>query len=157
VRRRASPTKTAKRAPEATATPAPAALTFGSNRYVSPCSVLPMDAAERIYGPMNPLGYVRQEFYDRSMTEAEFKRETGTVTGNVRTACDYVRRRPRTLSPSHFRSTPPASARPAMISTASPRMRRAAAAPATSASRATASPAAATPTSPSVSRPRATR
>jgi len=79
-------------APEAAATPAPSPLTFGSHRYVSPCSVLPMDAAERIYGPMNALGYVRQEFYDRSLTTAELRRKTATVTGSVRTVCDYNRR-----------------------------------------------------------------
>ncbi len=93
-----SPARTAKRAPEATATPAPAPLTFGPNRYVSPCSVLPMDAAQRIYGPMQALGYVRQEFYDRSLTEAEFRRETGTITGNVATACDYSRRDARNMT-----------------------------------------------------------
>jgi hypothetical protein len=51
-----------------------------------------MDAAQRIYGPMNALGYVRQEYYDRSMTEAEFKRETATITGSLRTLCAYSRR-----------------------------------------------------------------
>src|SRR5262249_33280876 len=61
-------------------------------RYVSPCSVLPMDAAERIYGPMKPDGYVRQELYDRSLTDAEFKRATDTLTRSVRTVCDYNRR-----------------------------------------------------------------
>jgi hypothetical protein len=77
--------------PEAVAAPDPAPLTLGSQRYVSPCSVLPMDAAERIYGRMNPLGYVRQEFYDQSMNEAEFKRATDTLTRSLRTVCDYNR------------------------------------------------------------------
>ena len=77
--------------PEAAATPAPAPLTFGSHRYVSPCSVLPIAAAERIYGPMTALGYVRQEFYDRSLTKAELTRKTDTVTGSIRTVCDYNR------------------------------------------------------------------
>ena len=88
-----SPTET----PEAAATPAPEPLTFGSHRYVSPCSVLPMDAVERIYGPMNPLGYVRQEYYDRSLTEAEFKRKTTNITGSVQTTCDYMRRDAREM------------------------------------------------------------
>ena len=79
-------------APEAAATPEPAPLTFGSHRYVSPCSVLPMDAVEQIYGPMNALGWVRQEFYDRSLTGAELKRKTDSVTGNIATVCDYNRR-----------------------------------------------------------------
>ena len=90
-----SPAKTP--APEAAATPAPSPLTFGSHRYVSPCSVLPMEAAERIYGPMNALGYVRQEFYDRSLTEAELKRKTDTVTGSVQTVCEYNRRDARDM------------------------------------------------------------
>ena len=85
-------------ATEAAATPAPAPLTFGSHRYVSPCSVLPMDAAERIYGPMKALGYVRQQFYDRSLTEAELRRKTDTITGSVRTVCDYNRRDPRSTT-----------------------------------------------------------
>ena len=50
-----------------------------------------MDAVERIYGPMKALGYVRQEFYDASLTEAEFKRVTDTVTRSLRTVCDYNR------------------------------------------------------------------
>ena len=82
-------------APEAAATPSP--VTFGSYRYVSPCSVLPMEAAERIYGPMNPLGYVRQESYDRSLTEAELKRKTDTVTRSVQTVCEYNRRDARDM------------------------------------------------------------
>ena len=84
-------------APEAVATPAPSPVTFGSHRYVSPCSVLPLDAVERIYGPMNPLGYVRQEFYDRSLTAAELKRKTNTITGSVQTGCDYMRRDAREM------------------------------------------------------------
>jgi hypothetical protein len=66
-------------------------LTFGSQRYISPCSVLPMDAVERIYGPMKALGYVRQQFYDASMPEAEFKRVTDSITHSLRTVCDYNR------------------------------------------------------------------
>ena len=107
-----SPTKTAKRAPEATATPALAPLTFGSNRYVSPCSVLPMDAAQRIYGPMQRLGYVRQEFYDRSMTEDEFKRETAGISGSVRTLCAYTAGAMRGTGPSRSRSSSTARRRP---------------------------------------------
>jgi hypothetical protein len=88
----------AKKTPEATATPTPAPLTFGEHRYISPCSVLPIDAVQRIYGPLQPLGYVRQEFYDRSLTAAEFKRETANVSGSVRTVCDYNRRDARSSS-----------------------------------------------------------
>jgi hypothetical protein len=55
-----------------------------------------MDAARRIFGPMNALGYVHQEFYDRSLTEAEFRRATATVTGSIRTLCEYNRRDART-------------------------------------------------------------
>lgn len=83
-----SPAATAT--PEAAATPTPS-LTFGSQRYISPCTVLPIDAVEGIYGPLKPLGYVRQEFYDRSLTGAEFKRATDTVTHSLRTVCDYNR------------------------------------------------------------------
>jgi hypothetical protein len=93
-----SPATTKTPAAEATATPAPAQLTFGSNRYVSPCSVLPMDAAQRIYGPMKALGYVHQEFYDRSLTEAELRRKTATVTGSLRTVCEYNRRDARNMA-----------------------------------------------------------
>ena len=75
----------------ATPTPTPAPLTFGTHRYISPCSVLPMDAMRRIYGAMKPLGYVRQEYYDHSLTPAEFKRKTDNVTRSVRTVCDYNR------------------------------------------------------------------
>jgi hypothetical protein len=89
-----SPAKTPE--PEAAA-PAPEPLTFGSHRYVSACSVLPVEEVERIYGPMGPLGYVRQEFYDRSLTEAEFKRKSDTVTGSVQTTCDYNRRDARDM------------------------------------------------------------
>jgi hypothetical protein len=84
--------------PAAAATPAPAPLTFGSHRYVSPCSVLPMDAVERIYGPMKPLGYVRQEYWDRSLTEAELRRETDNVFDSVQTVCHYNRGDARTTT-----------------------------------------------------------
>ena len=40
---------------------------------------------------MKPLGYVRQEYYDHSLTPAEFKRKTDNVTRSVRTVCDYNR------------------------------------------------------------------
>lgn len=83
--------------PEAAATPAPDPLTFGSYRYVSPCSALPIEEAERIYGPMGPLGYVRQEFYDRSLSEAELKTKTDTVTNSVQTVCEYNRRDARDM------------------------------------------------------------
>jgi hypothetical protein len=76
---------------EATATTTPAPLTFGTHRYISPCSVLPMDAVQRIYGRLKPLGYVRQEYYDHSLTPAEFKRKTDNVTRSVRTVCHYNR------------------------------------------------------------------
>jgi hypothetical protein len=78
--------------PEAAATPAPSTLTLGAQRYISPCSVLPMDAVERIYGRLKPDGYVRQEFYDRSLTAAEFKKATDTLTRSLETVCDYNRR-----------------------------------------------------------------
>jgi hypothetical protein len=67
-------------------------MTLGSQRYISPCSVLPMDAVERIYGRLKPTGYVRQEFYDRTLSGAEFKRMTDTLTHSLRTVCDYNRR-----------------------------------------------------------------
>jgi hypothetical protein len=124
-----SPATTPK--PEAAATPAPSPLTFGSQRYISPCSVLPMDAVERIYGPMKALGYVRQQFYDASMPEAEFKRVTdsithssgpsATTTGATRTARAHrsrstssARRRPHV--PSGRRSPTSAPARRAASS-----------------------------------------
>ena len=44
----------------------------------SPCSVLPMYSCSAVYGAMKPLGYVRQEYYDHSLTPAEFKRKTDT-------------------------------------------------------------------------------
>jgi hypothetical protein len=84
-----SPAATAT--PEAAATPTPEPLTLGANRYISPCSVLPIAAVERIYGEMKPLGYVRQEFYDRSLSGPEFKHATDTVTRSIRTVCDYNR------------------------------------------------------------------
>ena len=62
---------------------------LGSRRYVSPCSVLP--DVERIYGPLTRRGYVRQEFYDSSMTAATFRRETDTASRSLRTVCDYNR------------------------------------------------------------------
>jgi hypothetical protein len=52
-------------------------------------AVLPIDAVQRIYGALKPLGYVRQQYYDRSLTPAEFRAKTDTVTRNVRTACHY--------------------------------------------------------------------
>lgn len=84
-----SPAKTP--APEASAAPTPAPLMFGTHRYISPCSVLPMDAAQRIYGALKPGGYVRQEYYDQSLTPAEFKAKTDNVTRSVRTVCHYNR------------------------------------------------------------------
>ena len=78
-------------APEATATPTPVPIMLGSRRYVSPCSVLPLKDVERIYGPLTRRGYVRQEFYDSSMTAAAFRRETDTATRSLRTVCDYNR------------------------------------------------------------------
>jgi hypothetical protein len=87
-----------KRSPAAKATPTPAPVRFGSHRYISPCSVLPKDAAERIYGPMKPTGYVRQEFYDQPLSEAEFRHETDTITHSLRTTCDYNRRDRRRTS-----------------------------------------------------------
>ena len=87
--------KPAARAPAATASatpnPTPAPLAFGTHRYISPCSVLPIDAAQRIYGAMKPLGYVRQEYYDRSLTPAEFKAKTDNASRSVRTVCHYNR------------------------------------------------------------------
>jgi hypothetical protein len=64
---------------------------LGSRRYVSPCSVLPLQDVERIYGPLTRRGYVRQEFYDASMTAAAFRRKTDTATRSLRTVCDYNR------------------------------------------------------------------
>jgi hypothetical protein len=81
----------AKTRAEASATPAPAPLAFGTHRYISPCSVLPMDAMQRVYGAMKPFGYVRQEYYDRSLTPAEFKRKTDNASRSVRTVCHYNR------------------------------------------------------------------
>jgi hypothetical protein len=78
-------------APEATATPTPAPIMLGARRYVSPCSVLPLQDVERIYGPLTQRGYVRQEFYDASMSAATFRRETDTATRSLRTVCDYNR------------------------------------------------------------------
>ena len=80
-----------RRAAEASATPAPAPLAFGTHRYISPCSALPIDSAQRIYGATKRFGYVRQEYYDHSLTPAEFRRKTDNVTRSVRTACDYNR------------------------------------------------------------------
>ena len=60
--------------------------------------MLLLEDGERIYRPLTRRGYVRQDFYDSSMTAATFRRETDTASRSLRTVCDYNRGDPKLRS-----------------------------------------------------------
>lgn len=84
------PTSSTETAPEPEVEVAEAEpVLLGDQPYVQPCQVLPMKQVTTIFKRLGENGYVRQEVLDSSISEAEFKDETDTLTRSLRATCQY--------------------------------------------------------------------
>jgi hypothetical protein len=69
--------------------PEPEPLMLGTQRYVSPCRLLPPDDVTRVYGDPGKYASFRQEVVEKSVSAAEMRSISQTVGGAVSTRCSY--------------------------------------------------------------------
>jgi hypothetical protein len=67
----------------------PEPLMFGTQRYVSPCRLLPPEDVARVYGDPGKYANFRQETREKSISTAEMRAISQTVGGAVSTRCSY--------------------------------------------------------------------
>lgn len=65
-------------------------ILLGTLPFVSPCSLVPLEDVERIFGDLGDTGFVTQEYVDASISQAEFEAETRDATGKMNTRCSYA-------------------------------------------------------------------
>jgi hypothetical protein len=67
----------------------PEPIMLGTQRYVSPCRLLPPEDVTRIYGDPGKYASFRQETIEKSVSVAEMRSISRTVGGAVSTRCSY--------------------------------------------------------------------